>query len=240
MKKDLLKEFFKRDLTEAEEEQLGQELASGPKKSMRFARLASLAYLKTGLPHPGDPHGGPGLGPHWGGLGGGMTLKILTTVAAGSAAVFYYSQTHHPPVAPPITQTLPARIAPAQPVIKTAPSVRLATAPSTFVAPQTSHPMGMVRPEAYDPSAKYEGLDLMVERKTTGLVTLRVMDPAGKEVRLLYAGILKPGKWHFLWEGKLENGDLAQPGTYMIEVQSGSEVLTKQIVIQNLSKVTQK
>jgi hypothetical protein len=238
MKKDLLKEFFKRDLTEAEEEQLARELASGPKKSLRFARLASLAYLKTGLPHAGSPHGGPGLGPHWGNLGGGMTLKILATVAAGGAAVFYYSQTHRPPLAPPAVRPPAERQAL---VVPTAGKKVGMPAPVPFAAPQASaHPMGMVRPEAYDPTAKYEGLDLMVERKTTGLVTLRVMDPAGKEVRLLYAGILKPGKWHFLWEGKLENGDLAQPGTYVIEVQSGSEVLSKQIVIQDLSKVTQK
>jgi hypothetical protein len=247
MKKNLMKEFFKRDLTEAEEEQLARELATGPKKSLRFARLAEIAYLQTGLPHPsGGAGGASGSGLGGSGLGGSMTLKVIAALMVGSASVVYYVNTQSSPVQTTLPKALPAlqekmtpSLAPKPLLNSQVPSQKVGS--TFFPAPlATTQPLGMVQPEAYNPDTKYDGLELVVERQTVGLVTLRVVDAAQKEIRLLYVGVLKPGKWSFQWEGKMENGDLAQPGTYQVEVQSGSVTLHKQIVIRDESAISQK
>ena len=98
----------------------------------------------------------------------------------------------------------------------------------------------MVKPLAYDPKVKYEGLDSIVERKTPGIVTVRVLDSSKKEVRLLFAGFLDQGKWTFYWDGKLSDNTYAQAGVYSVEVQSGKEVLAKQITLRNEAVVTNK
>ena len=98
----------------------------------------------------------------------------------------------------------------------------------------------MVRPMAHDPAKRYEGLDILVDQKTAGLVTVRALDGTGKEVRLLFAGFLKHGQWDFLWDGKLDNGQNAQPGTYHVEVQTGKNILNQDIVIQGEAVSTSK
>ncbi|HTC20854.1 MAG TPA: FlgD immunoglobulin-like domain containing protein, partial [bacterium] len=85
---------------------------------------------------------------------------------------------------------------------------------------------------AYDPDQKYDGLDIMVEQKAPDLVTVRALDQSNREVRILYAGMLASGKWDFQWDGKGDNGQPAGPGQYQIQVQSGKEILSKQINIQ--------
>jgi len=49
---DLKHDYFKRDLSDAEFEALGQELESSPESAERFAGLAADAYQETGLPEP--------------------------------------------------------------------------------------------------------------------------------------------------------------------------------------------
>ncbi len=250
---DLLLEFFKRDLTEAEEQQLANLIAGAPQQSLRFAELAHAAYLQTGLPDTGGGNGGNGSG---GFGGGGMThligpilLKsVVLLTLTGLTAYGIFRLLHAAPI--PSVSLPPAviqNIAPAkpQPVIpkvisvtkpaKPAPQAPLQTLPLKALAKP-----GMVNPVAYDSAKKYEGLDIMVEQKTSGLLTVRALDSGKNEVRLLFAGMLKPGKWDFVWDGKTENGEPAQPGTYRVEVQSGKEVLTKAVVIRGEAVASQK
>jgi hypothetical protein len=227
---DLLREFFKRDLSNAEEEKLAQQLASSPRHSMRFAKLARLAYVQTGLPNP-SPHLGHAAASH---LLGPMALKIVGGLLAGSVIAVVVWKAHQAPVelkpsqapVPALTTTPPPR--PPTPVIShpnTLPLKTLSPAPLTL-------PQGMVQPLAYDPNKKYEGLDLVVERPSTGLVTVRILDASNKEVRLLFAGMLDKGKWDFQWDGKQQDGSMAEPGIYRVEVQSNGRILDKEIKLQ--------
>lgn len=235
-----MKEYFKRDLTDKEEDLLARQLAESPKTSLKFARLAEIAYLQTGLPHVGTRGGGPGHGLGAGGSGATMTLKVLTALVAGGSAVVYFVRTQSPPTivlqpqATPFVQT--------QKVIPEITMVQRVT-PTIAFSPKTSFLppsfRGIVQPEAYDPSVKYEGLDLVIERKTTGLVTLRVLDANKNEIRLLYVGLLKPGQWRFQWDGKQEKGGWVPPGNYQIQVLSGAITLTKQIAIRSETDLTQ-
>lgn len=68
--KQLVDEYFKRDLTDSEEQQLADWLESHPEDSARFAQLMKDFYAETGLPEPEWPHtplpgGGARLGYRW-------------------------------------------------------------------------------------------------------------------------------------------------------------------------------
>ena len=103
--KDLMKEFFKRDLTDAEEEELGRQLKASPKNSMRFAKQAKIFYTRTGLPRVGRP------GTRISGLGSGtMTLKIAGTLIAGSAMVVATIHLINQPAVNPIPTPVPSVI----------------------------------------------------------------------------------------------------------------------------------
>ncbi len=64
------------------------------------------------------------------------------------------------------------------------------------------------------------------------LVTVRILDAEGKEVRALYTGFVESGRWSFQWDGLLENGEPANAGSYRIDVQSGESHLSKDIQIK--------
>ena len=248
---DLLKEFFKRDLTEAEEQRLGKLLSSSPTHSLRFADLAHVAYLQTGLPDAGGGNGSGGFGGPGGmsHLIGPIILKsvvLLTVTGLAAYGIFrLLHETLNPSVSLPPAVIQNAAPAKSQPVIPKVISVSK-PAPVAPQAPLQTLPLkalakpGMVNPVAYDSAKKYEGLDIMVEQKSSGLLTVRALDGGKNEVRLLFAGMLKPGKWDFVWDGKMQNGEPAQPGTYQVEVQSGKDVLSKEVVIRGEAVASQK
>lgn len=233
---DLMKEFFRRDLTDNEEQSLADLLAASPRHSMRFAELARRAYRKTGLPDEGGSGNGP-FGPLkpmlpfvWRGLllmvTIGLTLYLfletlhLLQAPAASVPVPVIRAAAHKGTVPTTLQTHPGR----QPERTAASSLHL---PLSSPAAKPS----MIQPVAYDPAMRYEGLNIMVEQKKPGLVTVRALDASQREVRLLFVGMLKPGKWDFQWDGKLENGTPAGPGAYSIEVQSNGQAQTREIII---------
>lgn len=224
-----MKEYFQRDLTDLEEEELAKQLAASPKNSLRFAKQARMFYIQTGLPNP--------VKSTWhSGAGGAMTLKVVGGLVAGGAMVVTLHLAAHKTDVKPLPVAVPTVTAAPSPqptpiaVTRAVPVVSKPIPPAeSFGVPKKSV---MVKPMAYDPGAKYEGLDLIVEREVPGLVTVRVLDSAKKEVRLLYAGLLEKGKWTFPWDGKLSNNDYAQPGIYTVEVQSGKQILSKQINLE--------
>jgi hypothetical protein len=116
---DLLKEFFRRDLTDPEEERLAQQLAASPKVSMRFAKLAKKAYLATGLPNPEKPGGGssgPGGSPH---LGPVVLKSVVVAALLGGLGLLAWNVLKTPPETKPLPTPTPTPIVhvkpPAQP-----------------------------------------------------------------------------------------------------------------------------
>jgi hypothetical protein len=206
----LIEQYFQRDLTEAEAEALERELLSSPESAALFNERAEAAYLATGLPAhqwPGKPISIPKA------ASGGLKL-ILAALALGAgvlAWVWYSNQPSEVPVpkALPLPQTQPA------PVTK--------PAPKPF-APKAKAP----RPQ----DLEADQLNVLVETPQSSLVTIRVLDAQGREVRALFAGVLEAGQKTFRWDGLLADGRAAPAGEYNIQVQNGSRTLLKKVRIE--------
>ncbi len=92
---NLLKDFFKRDLTTQEWVDLEGQLSGSTKDSLRFAQLAKKFYLGLGLPDPEGPHGSSGAGPH---SIGGLILKSLVGLSLlGAISWLVWGHTHPAP-----------------------------------------------------------------------------------------------------------------------------------------------
>lgn len=82
------------------------------------------------------------------------------------------------------------------------------------------------------PPKTFSNLSVEVGQAQMGRLTVRVIDGQEREMVVLYNGNLPAGNWAFEWDGRLVNGQAAQPGIYKIEVRSGSFVQRKDIQIQ--------
>jgi hypothetical protein len=227
MMENLVKAFFERDLTEAEEKRLDTLLESSPKEAFQLLERAKALYLQTGLPNPEPPPAG---GPPLSAGGAKMLWGFLTGIVITGAA--WWSWENRPVPQPEVSIPVSAipLAAPAYPKITPAGSPPRPEPPpaglkQVFVEPE------MVRPEPYIAGHRYGGLNVIVDQKGSGLITIRVLDPNGKEIRLLFANILEAGRWNFSWDGRTKDGRLAKAGLYQVETQSGKTLLRKEIRI---------
>ncbi len=259
---ELIDQFFKRDLTGAEDEALEELLGRSEDATDQFEGRAKAAYLRYGLPEPGSPSiEPPGRGSLGFSLGKWLLLTMGTTLVVGGflfrALLFQASapKTDSPP------SEKPGTLEPKSSTIQEGKrSENQGTPPPSvqnkepekahFKKPETkeifpsrldheanvpqvgSMPFQPVEKADIDASGPgYSGLRVVVERDTPGLVTVRAVKPDGNEVQVLYAGILKTGRWAFEWDGKLKDGSKAPPGSYFIEVKSGPVLEKKEVWI---------
>jgi flagellar hook assembly protein FlgD len=83
-----------------------------------------------------------------------------------------------------------------------------------------------------DPTATGEQLSVVVGAQEKTLVTVRILNHEGQEIRDLYTGFIQPGHWSFRWDGDLSDGVVAPAGNYEIDVQTGALHQTKDIRIK--------
>src|SRR5579872_1434677 len=216
---DLIQEFFKRDLTEAEQEALSKLLEESPDAALSYERLVGQNYLATGLPQPILPKGLQSL-PHPGtggitGLSSSIKILLVVLTAAGAALWKYWPQIKtevYMPLQQPVQQVLEKSMkVPVKPAVKKP---------------------ALIEPTAAGPTQEGQELSVVVDAPQRSLVTVRILDPAGKEVRALYTGFVEAGRWNFKWDGLLGNGEAAGPGDYRIDVQSGAAHQSKNIRIK--------
>lgn len=205
---DLVQEFFQRDLTEAEHEALSGLLAGSPEAAERYEGLLKENYLATGLPQPVLPKGLHHL-PH---AGGGLAPLALTLAGLAVVGVLAWKFWPQPQPMPAVTK---APVEAPQPVMK-----------------QVLKKPAAVEPLAAGPGQEGQELSVIVNAPQRSLVTVRILDAQGKEVRALYTGFVEPGKWAFQWDGLLRDGRAADAGDYRIDVQSGAAHLTKEVKIR--------
>lgn len=220
---DLAREFFERDLSDAEWKELGRQLAREDAVADQFLGSAQTYYASLGLPEPGaGPRGGGAGGTGLGPLGTWMGALLIGTALGASVVHFWFPAEPTPvlPVAPPaaVATPVPAPVSASTPVQPRLPKPTLAPPPANAAQPRVA-------------SAGYPGLAAVVHLASQGLVTARVLNAHGEEERVLYAGVLEAGSWSFAWDGKDEAGSSLKPGTYTIEVQEGSRVLKKDVVV---------
>jgi flagellar hook assembly protein FlgD len=85
---------------------------------------------------------------------------------------------------------------------------------------------------AWKEGAQYSKWSINVHQVSTRLVTIRIMDQNGTEVRALFAGVLGPGSWVFEWDGLGKDGQRMPEGPYTIEAQSGKDNARKIILLE--------
>jgi hypothetical protein len=215
----LLDEYFKRDLTEPEEEELAQRLSSMPEDTRRFVELMETHYRSLGLP---DPEWTEGPLPSFFPKSGFRPFRILLCallflfLAWTGYSLYRWLLRTETPSTTPLTP---------QPTRSHEPSKSQTSEKSKPVKKHSSVPSPQM-----GPSGKiHEELSVVVTHPQSGLVTVKVIDPQGKEIQILYAGILPAGKRIFTWDGKDMNGSVATPGVYYLIVTSGSKVLRQEV-----------
>ena len=236
---DLVDTFFKRDLTEAEQEALSRELLNSDKAALKFESKAKALYLSFGLAvpimrwpkqgklpwHTASAHSaGHGAGllhhlihvthlSHW------IWPSLIVVGVTGSVATWHHLEKSAPPVeavkiaATPIPAPIP---------------VKRVSAPQSIPINSRVTPVALT---AGTPPV-FASLSVEVSQAHEGQMTVRVLDMTGQEVLGLYQGDLKAGDWVFTWDGKLLDGSPAKAGFYRIEIQSGAYIQRKTIQIQ--------
>ena len=204
---DLIQEFFERELNESESDSLGILLQESPDEALRFEGLLESHYLATGLPLPQLPSTLQSLPLNPGGMGAAGVWKILALVAAAGAGFIAWKFWPTSEVVQPMATKSPA---PGSQI----PIPKIKKSPSWSVQ---------------DPAAVGEELSVVVDTPEKSLVTVRVLDAAGREVRHLFTGFVEPGERSFQWDGNLSAGEPAPPGGYKIDVQTGGSHQIKDI-----------
>jgi len=207
---DLIHEFFERELSEAESDALSEQLRLSTDESLRFEGLLESHYLATGLPLPELPASLQSLPLNPGGLSSALGLKLVAVLVA--AAGLGYVVLKYWPSAPVPQAALAPMVSLSQPAM------------ITKLLP--------VQPKSVSSTATGEELSVVVGTQAKTLVTVRILNHEGGEVRNLYTGFVQPGHWSFQWDGDLSDGVPAPAGAYQIDVQSGALHQTKEIQIK--------
>jgi hypothetical protein len=207
---DLIHEFFERELSETEADVLSEQLRLSTDESLRFEGLLESHYLATGLPLPELPASLQNLPLNPGGLGSALGLKLFAVLVATGLGYAVYKFWPSPAVAP--QAVLAPVVSVSQPAV------------ITKLLP--------VQPKSVSPTATGEELSVVVGAQEKTLVTVRILNHEGGEVRDLYTGFIQPGHWSFQWDGDLSDGVPAPAGEYQIDVQSGALHQTKDIQIK--------
>lgn len=208
---DLIQAYFERDLTEAEAGELESLLKNSSEDASRFADLSEKAYQATGLlPH--EWSGKPLSIPRIGGMGSGWKLWLALGVTGLGALIWHWNT--QPSSIVSIPQSVPTDL-----------KVQSLSVPKPKVAAEKTQPLPDTRQLVGDK------LSVLVETEQSSLVTVRILDAQGREVRALYAGVLDPGKRVFQWDGLLADGKPALNGSYQIQVQNGARLLSKTVSV---------
>jgi hypothetical protein len=216
---DLIEKYFREDLSETEEARLSELLASSDEAANLFSRKAEEAYRRYGLPEPEPP--APGGGGHW-------SAWILSLAVFGflGTAVWVVYRCAQPTYCERTDMTAPAVEAPRAPV-----STSALTSPASTEKTYVSQPPPALQSAGHAPS-KGKGLQILVPMSTDGHASVRVLDSTGREVRRLFDGSLKAGKWNMNWDGLVSDGKPVAPGIYRVEVDMNGTVRNKEVRIR--------
>jgi hypothetical protein len=198
---DLIDAYFKRDLSEAEDEALAQSLAKDLGQTSRFSSAAAAAWAKTGLPEPG-PAGAGGLKPwHFG---------VFAAILALSAGLVFWAWPNAASLAP-LPTTSDAGFAleePAQAKPFLAPPVQMQrTAPKALGI----KPLMLVEADGL------HGFMVQVaSHRPLPNTRVLVQDPQGRVMAVLHEGRLGAGGHTLRWLGR------AKPGRYKVVLKGPS------------------
>lgn len=246
---DLVDKFYTADLSLDEEEALDALLGSSLEAANRFADKAAEAYARFGLPEPG--------------FGSGSGRKFLLRwvygfVLLSLAFLGWFGWRHHGlGIEKASTLNASATVPPGENANVMAPQTPVSSSIPAIQAPPSA--MGHVPTSGTNPSNAGQGewglaskgtpeplktpgqktrsrLKVQVEVAQEGPVAVRVLNAAGTPIKTLFSGTLPAGTYAFTWDGRLDNGREASPGTYRVETRTDSTVQTKEFLIENKGK----
>jgi hypothetical protein len=229
---DLIPDFFKRDLNEPEWQELEKKLEQDPGEAERLASHAEQAYLKTGLPMPQWPRGGPGL-PSKKPLSGpeiSSWIGLSAAVLLGTAMVLWHFWPS-PSMEVPLKAALPV-IPATKPIDPEAVSIASKAVPAVELNQALSPPPMAIPEKVISEGKEASTLSVVVELESPAPVTVGVYDPSGKLDRVLFTGPMSAGQWAIHWDGLLSNGQPAPSGDYRIQVRAGINMLQKSIHLE--------
>ncbi len=211
---DLISKYFQSELSPEEDEVLEKLLSTSEEAAGEFAEKAEQAYFELGLPEPTVERSVKRTF-RW---GGGRFFQVVL-VLAGIGVLYWWL---HPErvFAPTKGEGSPKELT--TPTITLAPVIK-DIVPAKLVGP----------PPNPDFDTYYHNLSVVVNLDKKSRILVRIFGPDGAEVRKLYQGDLKEGEWAFTWNGLLDNGQPAAPGTYRISVEENSGAKSKEVVIRN-------
>lgn len=202
---DLIVEYHRRDLSEAEEESLACLLEESPEAALRFAELAADDYSRFGLPEP-DRGGNNG---RW---------MVLLLLGLGGA----WAWTQRPVPAPLAVHTVSEEDGGFSVVRRVAPvSVPAAPVEEAPSAPAAPAPSLEVRSESA--AGPFDILVLNGRASAEG-----IFDGAGRPVGRLR----EVNGRHFRWDGRDSAGRLVAAGAYQIRLVSGGKPLRQWVEIE--------
>ncbi len=212
---DLIQDYFIRDLSDSELDELGRLIESRPMENDRFYQESLDYWEKLGLPQP--PQVSSSDSP-W------KILGFLLLVSGLFFLLFHFSRK-----SPQLTET--AKIHTTQldhgiEPIKVMQNPRVGSekpSPTSVI----SIPAAISNPSP----RRHDSLYAIVVQNEKKLVTLRVLDSLGAEQRLLFAGILEAGTWRYEWDGRDERGNYVAPGKYFIETLSDGVSAKKTVLV---------
>ena len=210
--KNLVDEFFNRNLSEAQAQELEDLLGDSPEEASRFGEKMRLEYLALGLPVPTIPrhlaHSSTGL----------SVAKLALLAAAFSGGILAWSFWPHPAFKTAVT----------------APAVEKELVPAILprVKTQLPPPPVQVPQRLAGTTAEGNRLSVVVELDKPAPVEVCILDPKDRMVRNLYQGSLASGKWSIHWDGLLSDGSPAPAGNYRIRVKSGAAEMSKNVDIE--------
>ena len=213
---DLIEQFFKRDLTEAEENALAESLRSDDGSAGKFGRSLDEAYARTGLPDPGgsgpegpaEPSNPTGAGP-W--ILGGVGIAILACMGWVAFQMVHTCPVPAAQVAP-MTAPAPVEVESAEPKVR------------------PGRPKGVER--AMPANQAFKLVKVVVNQASEGPVSVIVVGPKGNLVQNLYQGDLKSGKWSFGWDGRRLDGSAVSAGTYTVEIHTALGLQSREVVVK--------
>jgi|GEM_PF-1500403 hypothetical protein len=215
MKRELLNDYFQRDLSVDEESRVAELLKDSPEEALRFAGLAESEYKASGYPEPAPRirRGGPwllrGLG-LCAAAGAGIWLWCLLQSPAETEARRVSESSSLDTAAPPPAPTIPHA------------AMGVDAAPAAEAAPD----LGV---QVLD-SGRFK---LTVDLGAAHRVELSLCDVAGRPLRAFYSGSLDGGRWSFVWDGRLADGSAAQPGVpYQVTLKARGVVLRRWLQLE--------
>lgn len=109
-------------------------------------------------------------------------------------------------------------------------SDEVSSVPDTAQGSEAIVPDVMILYQNY-PNPFYPSTTIPFKLTEDGTIKLRILNPVGQTVRVLYQGEQKAGFHKIDWDGKDESGNEIASGVYFIRLEAGALQLTKTMII---------